>query len=108
MCMEDYRIGRKTTSREVAVVTVISTAQMVLSGADNRVAVILGAPVAGSVTYSTNPKPTSGAGFVVGAGQPPLSFSVQVEGDIVRKQWWIVDDGTSRAVAVAETLLTDQ
>ena len=107
MCIEDYRIGRRTTSRELDVTTVVSTAQLVFSGSDSRVCVILGAPVAGSVTWSTNPTPTAGAGFVLGAGQLPLVLDVQSNGDIVRKQWWIVDDGTSRKVAAAETLLAE-
>jgi len=108
MCMEDYRIGRKTTSAEHPFTTVATVAKQVLSGSDNRVAVLLGAPVVGTLTYSTNPTPTTGAGLNVGAGQPPIELTIPVDGDIVRHQWWVVDDGTGRAATVIETLLAER
>jgi len=108
MCMEDIRIGRRTTSREVDFTTVVNTAQQVLSGADDRIAVFLGSPVTGTLTYATNPTPLSGLGINVSAGVGGRSLNIQDDGDIVRHQWWVVDDGTSRKACVIETVLHEK
>ena len=103
--MEDIKIGRASRSTEHDFTTVISTALQVLPGSDYRIEVFLGSPVAGTLTYSTNPNPTSGLGINVSAGVGGRTLNIQDDGDIVRKQWWVVDDGTSRRGCVIETLL---
>lgn len=107
MCMEDYRLGRKTLSRELAFTTVATVAQQIVGGSPLRVAIILGAPIAGTLTYSTNPTPTTGRGINVGAGQPPVTLTIKEEGEIVTHQWWVVDDGTGRSATMVETNLAE-
>lgn len=108
MCMEDIRIGRKATGRELGFTTPAAGALQVLSGSNDRFSVILGGPLAGTLTYSTNPNPTSGIGFNVAAGQPPIVLRVAEVGEIVCHQWWVIGDAAARVGAVVENLLADQ
>ena len=104
MCMEDVKIGRDTLSQNYPFTTGVA-ARPVLSGSDKRVALILGSPLAGTITYLDGSGVVSGLGFNVGAGQPPLILTIQDNGDIVRHQWWAIADAAARLHCVGETLL---
>lgn len=107
MCMEDYRIGRKTLSRELRFTTPAVGALQLLPGSPKRTAIVLGAPLTGTLTYSTDPNPVSGLGFNFSAGQVPLTLTIQDAGEIVTHQWWVIGDAASRVAAVVETNLAE-
>ena len=107
MCMEDVRIGRRSISQNYSFTTGV-TAHQVLPGSDNRVSVILGSPLAGTITYFDEANPVSGLGFNIGAGQPPMVLNIQDHGDVVRHQWWAIADAAARVHAVGETILQEQ
>jgi hypothetical protein len=103
--MEDIRIGRRSLSRELAFTTPAAGALQVLGGSPNRIAIVLGAPLAGVLTYSTNSNPTTGLGINVTVGQDPVVLSIQDAGEIVTHQFWVIGDAAARVGAVIETIL---
>ena len=104
MCMEDVRMGREATGREIAI-NVGTAAVPLVPGSADRIALLLGPPLAGTLTYSTTRGITSGLGFNIGAGQTPLLLSIQDVGDLVRMAWYVVGDAAARTGAASETLL---
>jgi hypothetical protein len=107
MCMEDVRIGRKTLGRMVPV-TCTTASQAILAGAPSRYALILGAPLSGTITYSTLAGVVSGLGFNITAGADPIKLTIQDEGDIVRQAWFVIGAAGGELAAVSEILLAEQ
>lgn len=104
--MEDYKIGRNTLSRTLTI-TVGNAATPILAASPLRTCLILGAPLAGTMTYLDQAGVTSGLGFNVGAGQVPIILTVVDEGELVTHQWWACADAAARVAAIAETNLAE-
>jgi hypothetical protein len=63
---------------------------------------MLGAPVAGTVTYFTNSGVTSGLGLNIAAGHSPLVLTIKDHGDLVRKPWFAILSTGSDNIFVGE------
>jgi hypothetical protein len=105
--MEDVSIGRNTLSSENAFV-VGTSAVLLVSGSNERVALVLGAPNAGVVTYSTNPSPTFGQGINVSVGSGQFRLNITEDGDLVRKPWYAIADAAGRGIAIQQVFLAAQ
>lgn len=96
---------RAQLSRGSTVAVSISvTAGRVVGPAPNRVALILGAPLAGTITYLTSSPSGIGSGFNVNSGAPPLIVAGEAWGDLPQQEWFAIADGAGRNAAVAEVM----
>lgn len=107
MCMEDVRIGRKTMSRQHDF-TATTTSQPLISGSDDRYAMILTAPLVGHVTYSLENPAVLGNGINLGVGDGAITISIQEHGDIVRRPWFIISDQAAAPIAVLSSHLLEK
>lgn len=99
MCMEDIKIGLKTRSKSIPF-TGTGASQPVLDQDPSRRAVILGAPSAGSITYLHGTGVTSGLGYNLAAGQPPIQLCRDEYGDMVTEPWFAVTAAAGQLFAV--------
>lgn len=105
MCMEDVRIGRETNATDIIVV-VASTPTQLVGGSSKRYCLIFSPPTAGRITIGRDSNHVSdGGGLVLAAGCDPLVLTIQDHGDLVRGPWYAANDGTSRTVGVAWSIL---
>jgi hypothetical protein len=104
MCCEDIAIGRASpTSEHTETVGAAST--MVISASPARIALILCAPLSGTLTYTTRPIAVAGDGIVLIAGGSPLTLTVKDYGSMVRARWMAIADGAGRQATVFATEL---
>ena len=107
MCMEDVRIGRKTSASQVDL-TVGLTSIQAIGGSPNRYCLVFSAPIAGHVTYSLDNPAVLGNGINLGVGDGMYSLNIQHHGDIVRRPWFAISDAASSPVGIMFTELGDQ
>lgn len=105
MCMEDVRLGRESGFNVIPIRTPPGIVVPLFGGAEQRTAIILGAPQAGLLTYSTKADVTTTNGLNLGPGQFPIILTVKDHGKIVQQPWFVVDDGTQRNAQAIEVLL---
>jgi hypothetical protein len=106
MCMEDVRIGRRSAFSE-AVVAVGLTSVQVVAASPTRFSLVLGAPLVGTFTFSTNTPAVSGVGLQLTAGQPPIVLNVKDHGLAVTQNWYAICSGAGQTCFVGSTLLAD-
>ena len=107
MCMEDVRIGRKSSMVERNLPIGTASIQAAVAS-DSRVCLVLGAPLTGKVTYTTISPAVSGTGLVVTAGSAPVIFDIQHHGNLVTSNWFAICDTISQTVFVGQTLLMEK
>jgi hypothetical protein len=107
MCMEDVRIGRRAAFTEADVAVGVVSVQLIVA-APNRYSLVLGAPLVGTFTFSTNTPAVSGVGLQLTAGQPPINLNVRDHGQMVTQGWYAICSGAGQTCFVGSTLLSDQ
>lgn len=107
MCMEDVRIGRKS-SGTVTPVTCTTAAQLAVPGVANRTALILGAPSTGNVCYSTSPTVAAGTGFNLSSNSGQMDLTIQSHGDLVRQAWYVIGAAGGELVSIGQVFLVEQ
>ena len=106
MCCEDIAIGRASkTSQHTQLVTTASI--KVVSASTARIAIVLCAPLAGTITYSTRPVAVAGAGIILVAGAGPVRLTVKDHGSMVRATWMAIADAANRQATVFATELPE-
>lgn len=104
MCWEDVKIGRDTSTKVTSFSTGAADAK-ILDANPFRYALILGAPSAGTVFYSTEVIGAGGQGLTLNTGATPLALNVKDHGDLVRHEWHARGDAGARVHTVIETIL---
>jgi hypothetical protein len=75
---------------------------MIAAPSPRRVAIVIGpAAVGTTVVITPDPTATSLTGFVLAAGQPPLTLTAELHGDIVGGAWY-ASAAAATKVAVLE------
>lgn len=65
-----------------------TSSRAVISPSLERVVLTIIPPSSGSVTLSNGTVTADGAGLYLTAGQAPVSFHVDIHGDVVRQGWY--------------------
>lgn len=107
MCMEDVRIGRKSTAGET-IKSVSQTSSMLVGQSPKRIALLISAPNTGYITISFNGPVVSGSGIIINALGPPLSLNIHDHGAIIKKEIYVIHSATTTNVGVWETSLEDE
>lgn len=107
MCMEDVRIGRRATFAETDVAVGVASVLLV-AASPNRFSLVLGAPLVGTFTFSTNTPAVSGVGLQLTAGQPPLVLNIKDHGQMVTQNWYAICSGAGQTCFVGSNILVDQ
>lgn len=108
MCMDDVRLGRKSLSDQVDIAPTTVSAE-VLTGADNRIAIVFNRPSVGTVTYSLHQPAVLGQGITLGAGDGSVSLDIQRHGGMVCRPWQAISDQAGGAPsAILFTLLSEK
>jgi hypothetical protein len=109
MCMEDVRIGRKTTTITTQVDVPISSQTVVAKQRPDRVAIRFrwGSNVGTHLFPWTDATPPTA--FTLGnAGGFTESYDIQHHGDMVCQPWWIVVGAGQCMCYVTEVFLADR
>lgn len=107
MCMEDVRIGRKSTAGE-SIKSVSQTSSMLLPQSPKRTAIIISAPTTGYITLSFNGPVVSGSGIIINALDTPLSLDIHHHGAMVKKEIYAIHSATTTNIGVWETSIEDE
>jgi len=107
MCIEDIRLGRKTFAGNYVVRS--GTGDNFAAGNDrNRVALIFGAPDAGSVTLAVDGTPTADEGIVIANGDAPFKLNIRDDGALVTSRWRVAFAGGATILPVFTVGLEEQ
>lgn len=104
MCWQDVEIGRQTSTKVNTYSTGAASAK-ILDANPFRYSLVMGAPSAGTVFYSTEAIGAGGQGITLNTGAPPMILNVKDHGDLVRHEWYARGDAAARAHTVIETIL---
>jgi hypothetical protein len=79
----------------------------VLTGqSEKRVSITFFPPPTGRATLHNETPVTAGAGLILSSDYPPIYLNVHEHGDAVQREWYVIYDGTTSAMAWIETLAT--
>ena len=92
MCMEDIKLGREQHGSMV-LYSVGATFQKILDHDDKRTCLILGSPIANTVTFGFTDGVASGNGLNLLAGQTPIILNIKDHGEIVTKAIFAIGSG---------------
>jgi hypothetical protein len=106
MCCEDIAIGRSSnTSEQTKIIGAAS--EEVASASLSRIAIILCAPLTGTLTYSIKTAAVAGAGIIMVAGNSPIRLTIKDHGSLVRARWMAIGSGAGLQATVYATELPD-
>jgi hypothetical protein len=106
MCMEDVKIGRATNSGDGFASIPAATAGLIVGPSLHRYCLIISPPIAGHVTIGFSPNQlVDGSGVVLASGADPLILTIQEHGDIIRRAFYAIGDGTIRVVGFMQSIL---
>lgn len=107
MCMEDVRIWRKTYSTQTIVS--VSTSMVELCAPNpHRVAISISPPSSGNLSVSMNTQDSSSVGMLIGAAGHIGKWTLQDDGDIVRRGLSGVMSTGTQSITVWETFLHEE
>lgn len=106
MCKEDLALGQAMKGG-LKTTVVGQTSATVLGPSPIRTAVILCAPLAGTLTYSTQPVAVAGQGIILTAGSGPVRLVLKDHGSLVRDAWFAIADAADRVASVFFVELPD-
>lgn len=106
MCLEDYKIGRRTKSGQ-AVVSVGTSSTPLVGESPHRTALLISAPTTNPVTLSLAPAAVAAEGLRLAAGSNPLILTLVSHGDLVRRAWSAIAVGGAETIGVVETFLPE-
>jgi len=104
MCHKRLLFGLDSPSSMLPI-DISAASTPILGPSRNRYGIVLGAPLAGTITYAPNVIAVAGNGLVVAAGQTDLVLSAETHGNIVTEQWFAFADAANRLAAVVEIML---
>ena len=107
MCLEDVRIGRGALYTET-VVAVGLTSTQVVTASPNCFSLVLGAPLTGTMTFSTVSPVVSGVGLNLSAGQPPIKLNLELDGAGCTKNWYAICSVAAQQVYVGQSVYAGQ
>lgn len=108
MCMEDIRMGRRTSSHADYVTMPATTPTVILPANPRRISAVVSLDVSGVGRIGVSGSPPTGlAGIQLSDRFPPAFLSLDNVGVLITKEWsgWSDAGGTWYVV---ETLLEDQ
>lgn len=108
MCMEDVRLGRKTTSRCGFKTLAAGVSSEVLPANAKRIAMVLTVTTSAAIASFgfTEDVTNTGGPTIIGAGGP-LVLNIQQHGSFVRSQIWGIS-AAGATVGWMETVLEDE
>ena len=107
MCIEDIRLGRKTSASQLEA-PLTGTSALVVGNALNRIALIFSPPSASVATLSLNRPSVDGEGLIIAAGDRPIKLNIRDHGRLVTSQWFGIVAAGAETISVFETFLEEQ
>lgn len=109
MCMEDVRIGRRSTTTTSLVATVAGTPKQLLTQNPDRYAFRLSDPSASLGAFVCGAQdPTTIAALVPARVADDLILDIQHHGDMVTQPWFYLSAASSPTILVTESVLEDE
>jgi hypothetical protein len=99
--VDDYGDGKTVCSAVMSYVTVGTGITQLLPQAPNRRAIVVSAPLTGSLQLFWDPAPGANPGIVLTAGQPPVTLCRRDYGGLVTFPLFATSPGGAQVVAVA-------
>lgn len=106
MCMEDVRLGRKSRP-SVSSVAMTNTQKLLVSHSDQRITLIISAPLTNRLTIHTRQGAVSLDGIVLYPGGAPLKLNITNDGSLCCANWYGILDAGTDTIGVAESFLTE-
>lgn len=107
MCMEDIRIGRKSTAIEGRLVTNMSV-QILCQADPKRTSLIIYPPITGVLYLGTTLNIALLSGIHLSATMEPIRITLATHGQLVTRLWYAVCSVNAAAVSFIETHLEDE
>src|SRR5687767_13336417 len=107
MCMEDIRIGRRTSSTE-NLIAALAAAYQIADANNERITLIIHPPVSGTLMVSVRSDVSLTAGIPLTVGSHPLIFTIQTHGSLVMRPFFAIHSAGGIFTAVDEVLLGEQ
>lgn len=102
--MEDILIGRKTRTSFRAV-TLGAAADVMVPRNRHRIALIIGDPSAGAVTFSMDPNVAANQGLTQHSGNTPILLDIQRFGNLVTEELFGISPGGPTTIGIVEVSL---
>jgi hypothetical protein len=101
--MEDIRLGRKSPTASKQVAFLAGVTKELVPANESRVTLTVGGSGNTVCICPDENNPSAGDGFAVNPSVMPLTFTVQVHGDIVTKRWVGAGQTLGATLQVIET-----